>query len=177
MCLLIFTEENKKPIKLTEDLTVYKVLSVNRPLLISEPGQHEILTAPHNRHFKYELNKLYETQFTFNESFKKADMVVHSYMMKNHPEISDIHINVFKYHNNIDEWKRDLIKVNLFSVCAGFHSILTMDRVKTYLNIYDDYHSMGLYKATIPKGATIYKDETGLVVSNRIIINERIKKP
>jgi hypothetical protein len=50
----------------------------------------------------------------------------------------------------------------------GFHFIRTIDRAD------DLRYAIDIYKCTIPAGAEIYYDATGLGVTNKIIINESI---
>ena len=65
-----------------------------------------------------------------------------------------------------DYWKS---MKKLTHVHEGFHAVLTCKRLSK--NRYDDYVD---YVCTIPKGAKVFKDKTGLIVSDTIILKEKI---
>lgn len=54
----------------------------------------------------------------------------------------------------------------LICIGQGFHSALKPERIQ------DGYYS--IFKCIIPKGSEIYKEPSGLVVSNQIIIKEKL---
>lgn len=154
MCLLIFKEENKKPITLTKDLVVYKLLG-------------EGMKAPMHMYY-YIPNHRHSTNFSFNETFRFADNVVRNYMREKYPSVFEIHNLIYRTYYEIGYQANELknaLKKEVLSVCQGFHSASSIKRL---IDCRYDYYNT--YQAVIPKGSTIYKDETGLIVSNHIVI-------
>ena len=140
MCLIT---EQKKPIKIRKDRIVYKTGYggfVN--------GKMRVLFTPYNK-FKYELNKLYETKFTYLPTSSK-DAIGHDDMV------------TVAYG-----WKSErVLNSSLIVIAAGFHAATKKQRLKTAY--YD------LVECVIPKGSLIYEDKTGLIVSNKIIIKKEV---
>ncbi len=65
-----------------------------------------------------------------------------------------------------DFWRTD---VNLVSYAQGFHSALSKKRFKELA-----YCNSSIYKCVIPKGSEYYENLSGLIVSNQIIIKNKI---
>lgn len=146
MCLIT---EQKKPIKIRKDYTVYK--------LVEFLNEKEIRSF-YNYNFTWELNKLYQTEI------KKSSILNACYFDLKSKEcyqgkdgIKYIEVLIEKLRNE-----------ELYSYGSGFHSAINKSRIKSNL-----YH---IAECTIPKGSLIYKDKTGLIVSNQIIINKILEK-
>ena len=99
--------------------------------------------------FKYILGKLYKTEIVFTDSAAVYDDEQEVYWVA--PGVR---------------------KPDVVSISEGFHSFysekytdIILDR--SYLQYYK-------YKCTIPAGSEYYEDETGLCVSNQIIIVEKV---
>lgn len=58
--------------------------------------------------------------------------------------------------------------IKFITISSGFHAISTKLRVKT-----TNISELTLIDAIIPKGSLYYKDNTGLIVSNQIIITNK----
>lgn len=65
---------------------------------------------------------------------------------------------------NYPYWRSE----ELTHVHSGFHSALTIDRISNFCG----WENTVRVKCIIPKGSLIYKDKTGLIVSNKIILKE-----
>ena len=61
------------------------------------------------------------------------------------------------------------LKKGVISIDKGFHAFYDKDYAYRSLNCYYD-----IYECIIPAGSEYYQDETGLCVSNQIIILEKI---
>lgn len=133
MCLIT---NQKEAITLTEDLIVYK------NLLKSEENLWAIY-----QDFRYDKNKLYETEFSFNNNSP-------SYFDEPDSVYLDEHYTGWRFG--------DIMNLNLIGVECGFHAALTKERLS---------HINGItYKCLIPAGSEVYYNPTGLIVSNKIII-------
>lgn len=100
------------------------------------------------QYFQYEINKLYKTELTFNDG--KYNPCFDS-MTARHLEIM--------YHS---QWYSiSLFNLGLIAVVEGFHSAATEDRLGGEYNI---------RRCLIPAGSEVFYDETGLIVSNQIIV-------
>ena len=58
---------------------------------------------------------------------------------------------------------------NLTHVHDGFHSALTLERLGK-----NEWKDFADYCCIIPKGSEVFRDKTGLIVSNQIILKEKI---
>lgn len=100
------------------------------------------------QNFGYEKNKLYETEFSFdNDGPSCFDMIDASYLDKHYKG-----------------WEKPSIfpKLCLIGVECDFHAALTEERLN---------HIGGVTnKCLIPSGSEVYYNPTGLIVSNKIII-------
>lgn len=94
--------------------------------------------------FKYELNKLHKEKIRFDNNFE-------SYM---DDEVRDNYPN-FR--------SRELTHVH-----NGFHSVKKQKR----MDLFNQWEQEIKMKCIIPKGSLIFKDKTGLIVSNQIILKE-----
>ncbi len=54
-------------------------------------------------------------------------------------------------------------------IAGGFHSCLNLDRA---IGLADSYERGHVYRCTIPRGSYYYTDQTGLCVSNQIIVHK-----
>lgn len=70
-----------------------------------------------------------------------------------------------------EDWDKDE-SIKCFG--QGFHSSLTADRLRR-TNMSSMWNG-GLYECIIPKGSEYYTNPSDLVVSNQIIIKERLKE-
>lgn len=68
-----------------------------------------------------------------------------------------------------DDWRHNP-KEELIAIGPGFHSCKTEERAR---NLNSGW-SCDIWECTIPKGSSYYEDETGLLASNRIIINKMV---
>lgn len=67
---------------------------------------------------------------------------------------------------NYDNWQSS---EELMGIGAGYHSANTFQRL-----IDESMHiGYGIYECIIPKGSLFYADETGLIVSNNLIVTEK----
>lgn len=102
--------------------------------------------------FKYELGKLYETDILRSWDYTWADIIS------------------YDYFQNLDRACDNPFSEGFISYGQGFHSIRTIERVEQHINgISDEFR---VFKCIIPKGAEYIIDETGLVISNKIIVVE-----
>ena len=134
----------KEPKILTEDLVVYKILERD-------------FRAYTFKHFVYKVKKLYKTVITkieinsYEDDFLFCDDLDQNYYK---PLIKDL---------NYKEGE-------IVAIQEGFHSAKSVERVKQ-ISVYSDPF---IVKCIIPAGSEYYEDETGLCVSNQIIIVEKV---
>lgn len=101
-------------------------------------------------HFKYTLNQL----FVVNNAF--------------------FGINT-KNRSPFDNWATEVYRnrgdllFNVQSYAEGFHSMFTLSRAK--LGMRKDEN---IYECIIPKDSLYFEDETGLIISNQIIVKRNI---
>ena len=146
MCLI--TKQTKSTI-LTEDMIVYKkIMSI-------QEGLYSCLF-----NFQWELGKLYQTtieesdEFTFHDRLSKHTMLRFCGMSENNIKTT--------HHSDLKDF---LIENAAKCYGAGFHSATYKSRLKLFRRQY-------VYECTIPAGSEIYNDNTGLIISNQIIINK-----
>jgi len=147
MCLIT---EQKEPIQITEDLIVYKVCNITYNVLSihSSLSDIEIIknVISQNSRFIYVKNVLNKTEFNVDNIFHTyADLTVATYY--------DINNNSYL--------------AKLTHIHEGFHFAFEPDRIKRYLH---DTNLLCEFK--IPKGSLIFKDLSGLGVTNNIIFNK-----
>ena len=63
---------------------------------------------------------------------------------------------------------------NVVSIGEGFHSFYSEEYIDLILARHSGYWDWCKFKAIIPVGSEYYEDETGLCVSNQIIIVEKV---
>lgn len=127
-----------------EDLIVYKSFLKNT--------DENIFKTPF-QFFTYEINKLYETEIKL---VKKTEFIGIEAFDNDSIDKSKLDFDVHKYINVISN---------------GFHSLKYPDRIDT--------DSIGLFglkivECIVPKGSFYYTDNSGLIVSNKIIITNKI---
>ena len=133
MCLLTY---QKQPIILSEDKIVYKVLDNGK--------------APYT-HFKYELNKLYNTHIMKSDSSVPYDDEQRLFYKKDNGKLKD----------------------GVISIREGFHSFTNKEYIHTITQRYG-INTWDIHECIIPAGSEYYEDETHLCVSNKIIIKDKI---
>lgn len=101
--------------------------------------------------FEYVLNTFYKTEI------KESEEQYHTC----YDELDD-HTLSSTYEN----WTRNK---DLVSYAQGFHSAMSQDRFKEL-----SYYNSSIYECVIPKGSEYYENLSGLVVSNQIIIKNKI---
>lgn len=147
MCLI--TEQKVAQIA-KEDIIVYKNVIL---------GDEKCMSPIHG--FKYKFNKLYTSAtlrpksiigLKFADDFSIYDLRVGSYYFL------DKKVNVARGEIIIDNKC-----CNYVVISKGFHSFKT--KYRSHYNVI----------CIIPKGSEYFEDETGLIVSNKIIIKEIIK--
>lgn len=134
----------KEPIILKEDKVVWKVMK--------EEIAGKILTWFNN--FYYTLNKLCKQPINIGDTVQAFD----------DPQYE-------MYIDEIDH-KTYILKENVISIDKGFHAFTDKRLARKYAPIGSTYKF--LYKCIIPAGSEYYEDETGLCVSNQIIIVEKV---
>lgn len=129
--------------------TIKKDLIVYKSLTVTEKGR--LMSAMYE--FRYELNVLYKAKITSDCVFdyfadgiasRKYDLLGRS---------SDVLKEKLKHFNHIHE---------------GFHSMESVKRAKGI------WMETKIFECLIPKGSKVYKDATGLIVSNQIIIVKQV---
>ena len=139
MCLIT---KQKEPLIADNDIKVYKLLTVNSRSCFMN--------------FKYIVDKLYETEFTFSDTeVTSFDRISNNELDKEFGE----------------EW-RGKVGTELKSIVDGFHAVLRIDR---FDGIYSD-DVIYVYECIVPKGSEYYLDNNDCIVSNKIIIKENLQK-
>ncbi len=98
--------------------------------------------------FVYEMGKLYETDIKRSYAWNAFDSEDAAWLDR-----------VFPGWRESGGARKDLLCFG-----QGFHSVKVSGRLR-------NYDTDSIYNSTIPKGAEYYENETGLIVSNKIIIN------
>lgn len=137
---------NKKPQIATEDIIVYKILLSD----LSSVYQG----------FQYELNVVECTEIT---QVNKGHYAPFCRMDHNYLE------------ENFTNWVVDVYCGRLQAYKEGFHSI-SSTIIEEYLKNDPPFAEEILAKCVIPKGATYIEDFVGFIVSNQIIILEKVSK-
>lgn len=139
---------NKQPQIATEDIVVYKELSGNLCSVF--------------QNFQYELNKLYSTEIKEAPSgtYSPFCQVDRNYLY-----------NTYGGFGQLEE----LIDSGALKVYQkGFHSI-SSSVLEKFLEIEERTTDSVIVKCVIPKGATYIEDFVGFIVSNQIMIVERVQ--
>lgn len=148
MCLI--TEQNK-PIKIRKDRIVYKKVKLS--------FRQNTICSLNFGNFTYTLNKLYETDFTFL-NFDENEILAYDNIVN---KAYDYPFSDYDYDYPFSDNDK------LIVIAEGFHSASAIKR----FDMCDKYiQNAIIVKCTIPKGSLIYKDKTGLIVSNKIIVDE-----
>ena len=161
MCLIT---KQKKPIILTEDITVYKILGVRK-----DGSYYSSI-----RKFSYILNQCYVTAITKSQKGLYNDSIA----VKFYEKFEDVEAELLKEFKNIAKGE-DSIGVNFYVevvVCnEGFHFYTDLPRImKIIENFYSFPKKYHIMACTVPKGSEVYYDETGLGVANKIIIQNKV---
>ena len=148
MCLITMTKE---PFIAEEDFTVYKEMKPRYGKSVKDKG----LLSPYYDHW-YEFGKTYSVDMKIED----VDYDLPSPFFFD--EISFADYNELKN----EEWDE---RCEIYSVSCGFHAALTKTRFEDSV-----FYAMPelIVECTIPKGSEYYTDRTGLIVSNRIIVNK-----
>ena len=145
MCLVT---KQRDPILTTEDIVCYKIVREN----ISHNKNTHPFSSMYN-YFDWMLNKAYYTPLSVYETDRASNCNFYDYVARTQ----------FDNPNS---------KNCLFSeISDGFHAMLTYDRAARTTD-FDDNEVV--VECLIPKGSSIYKDKTDLVVSNKIIMVKRL---
>ena len=134
------------PIILKEDRIVYKKLKCI----------DNILYSPFN-YFEWELNILYETKIKKTNNYSYFDSEDLKHIIKITGKLDMLDLKTF------------IKKANFISLGEGFHSFDSYFRAMSSRTC-----GISLYKCIIPKGSEIYYNPSNLVVSNKIIIKEKL---
>lgn len=142
--MCLITRQKKAKIA-KEDITCYK--------LVNSTSSTKKVCAD-NYDFEYTLGKLYQTEMVVNNipQCYADDLVAEYYKFK--------------------PYTMDRVTKNLIHVHEGFHSAISIQRFKD-ADYYICFNRICV-ECTIPKGSKYYKDGTGLLVSNKIIINKKV---
>ena len=147
MCLIT---KQSKPEILKEDLTVYKSIIIENVNTV-QAGM---------RYFFYEKNKVYETKILTDE----IDITPFDRQVRD--AYTDLYSDgEFLSYTNVTN-KKLLKKHSLKSFGQGFHSSISADRF--------DSRFFTVAEFVIPAGSEVYRDETGLIVSNKIMFTGKI---
>jgi hypothetical protein len=114
----------------------------------------DIMLRAKHVYFMYSIGKLYKTKIEETDDIKFYDMFARFHVIEIGPMEEDYDRAGLKVV--ID-------KYNLKCYGPGFHSFETIDR-DNGINV----------ECTIPKGSEVYRDGSGLLISNQIIINRKI---
>ena len=139
-------------------MTVYKLATATGPVMrqILEPHYAneeppQVVLARFEK-FTYVLGRLYETEIkavSERSCFDDADAQ--------------------RLTEEYGEWTVAIQHGQLSSYGPGFHSSLTVERLTMESS---REHNVVIVECTIPAGAKLYTEPTGLVVSDRIIVNK-----
>ena len=134
----------KEPIILKEDKVVWKVM---------RKQTSEGIPSYFNR-FYYTLNTLYKEKINICNTVEAFDDA------QCRKYVESVAIRTY------------ILKKGVISIDKGLHSFTDKNLARYYAPSGSSYKS--LYKAIIPAGSEYYEDETGLCVSNQIIIVEKV---
>lgn len=166
MCLIT---EQRKPFIASRDITVYKEMNIASKIL--KPGFWPCS-------FVYEYGILYQTEILKSELIMYHDQLVVDFygfkLEQQKPFTGKLSGKIVKRITTVREryaFYKD-IKIAcerkiLFSYGAGFHSMSRARLKNCKLNT-----EQIITECTIPKGSLYYRDKTGLIVSNQIIVNK-----
>ena len=150
MCLIT---KQREAVVAAADIVVYKLFI------------RDSLTTLH-RNYTYESDGVHQTEFTFSDDlFVPLDYKVDDWLWETYPDLRP-------------DWSAGAYHLSdaagCISVQQGFHSYGSTERAK--YNKTDQYlqdeSNVVIRACIIPTGSLYYEDETGLLVSNQIIIKE-----
>jgi hypothetical protein len=156
MCLIT---KQKRPEILKEDLIVYKELNNCWDSTTNDYEIKSCLTS-----FKYELGVLYQTEIKESEIPRNFDTIAWNLNFK--PMSQKDRDLLYEQYSRLSDSTSD---VRFFQELgykvygAGFHSFESKYRT-------NDIN----YECVIPAGSEVYRDKSGLIVSNQIIIKHRL---
>jgi len=139
---------NKQPQVATEDIVVYKELG------------HNLCSVFQN--FRYELNKLYSTEI------KEAPPGSYS------PFCRIDQNYLYETYGGFEQLEELIDSGALKIYQEGFHSI-SLNILETFLEAEERCANSVIVKCIIPKGSTYIEDFVGFVVSNQIMIIEKVQ--
>jgi len=102
--------------------------------------------------FSYEIGKLYKTSLRKDSDYCTYD------------SDASVALDNAGYTDSHREWRQNK---EITSIGQGFHSSKTKKRIQE--------HGGVVYRCIIPKGSKYMKDLSGLLVSNQIIIQRRVR--
>lgn len=147
MCLLTATEV---PSLVEKDLQVFKLF---------QPGT----TITVHREFFYTLNQLFQTDMLLSRDGTPSDQTSQDATFEIDPEgFPDFFSNRFRLS----------VGCTYNFVGQGFHAYETEARARLGIEDLEEQRggSFEMRTAIIPAGSLVYRDNTGLIVSNQIII-------
>jgi hypothetical protein len=157
MCLIT---AQKQALIAQDDFIVYKYLRV-----IGEGTLVKTYRAPYH-YMEYTLGQLYTT--TIGEISDDCDKVAFD-----HVDTMVIN-NLFKDSKGETNWSPSWYSgdepadVKFFG--AGFHAMTTLERAEKVSSI----ECYGLFECTVPAGSEYYLNPSGLIISDKIIINKQL---
>lgn len=134
----------REPSIAVTDMVVYKALVRVSPGLAQSPFVNH----------QYEVGVLYKTTIASSNRWTCFDGVDRD-VLQTLPEYKG--------------WQRG--RAGIFYYGAGFHSMLELKRCTDYC---ESTSFLDAYKCTIPAGSEYYTNPSGLVVSNKIIVEGRV---
>ena len=165
MCLIT---TQKEPIKITEDLTVYKIVRYNTK---------DIRFSHYYNCFNYNCGELYKTEIKESTEVNYFDSLadelngISKLLADSYIEPSQLSLSK----------KRKLFKENGFLILGQGYHFITKEglelRDKSMLSnnfISCCFDTICISICTIPKGSLVYYDKSGLGISNQIIITHKI---
>lgn len=144
MCLLT---KQQSPTILTEDKIVWKAFQK------AEQGS-PVYSIYHP--VQYILNKLYITDIEVTDE---------------PTAFSDRQLMLYTRDVGLYDDEKRILKEGVISIADGFHSFYDKDVALGHY-YYSLFHFV--YECVIPAGSEYYEDETGLCVSNQIIVKDRV---
>ena len=106
--------------------------------------------------FKYVIGKINETEIKHSEKWYCLGIIDEEYLNKKYPP----------------RWRRH---PDLICLGEGFHSFET-EEIAKIVNDYIYKHVDNIFKCVIPKGSEYYINEVGFIVSNSLIIKEKVNE-
>lgn len=152
MCLVT---RQKKPIILEEDLVVYKQGRLEKTC------SGKLVFVSGIQGYGYAFDRLYETGIR-QTARRKSCVAVFDEIVASNLLNTD---NVYAFSQLFDKF--NLLRPEFISISHGFHWALSKER---YDNRQPMYGRMNIVACVVPAGSQVYFDDSGLGVSNQIII-------